>query len=80
MEIFCAQKKAGDLFVPKNMPIYNRVIEKFDPKQFRILAIALGEKRPIPRFSSSVDISCLTIRKTALETVLFDQRPRQRLR
>ena len=39
------------------MPIYNRVIEKFDPKQFRIFAIALGEKRPIPRFSSLVDIS-----------------------
>ena len=62
------------------MPIYNRVIEKFDPKQFRIFAIALGEKRPIPRFSSSVDISYLTIRKTALETVQLNQRQQQGLR
>jgi len=56
------------------------VIEIFDPKQCRIFAVALGEKRPIPRFSSSVDISYLTIRKTALETVQLNQRQQQGLR
>jgi len=40
-DIFRA-KKAGDLFVPKKANLY-RLIEKFDPKQRRILAIALGE-------------------------------------
>jgi len=36
-------KKAGDLFVPKKANLY-RLIEKFDPKQRRILAVTLGGK------------------------------------
>jgi hypothetical protein len=33
------------------------VIDNLYSKQCRIFAVALGEKRPIPRFSSLVDIS-----------------------
>jgi len=77
---YFSRKKCGGFVCAKKQAVYNRLIERFDLKQCRIFAVAFGEKRPIPRFSSSVDISYLTIRNNAIETFLFDQRPRQRLR
>ena len=48
---------------------HSEFLEKFDPKQCRIFAVALGEKRPIPRFSSSVDISYPLHQKEHLGTL-----------
>ena len=75
MEIFVAQKKRM-IYMYQKITNVHRLIENFDPKQRVIIAVALGKKWPFPLFSSSVDYSYLTIRKNALETVLFNQRLR----